>query len=131
MPEAAVLTPPQVGDIWHRFDDHRVSFVIDAEAEHYGTRTELFHTQFEVTKVTPKGVWLSGVVFGVPRFVLLAARKQYASPTQELALLAFLARKARQESILLNQLSACQAMQERARAKLSKLHSDAETTADL
>lgn len=77
-------------------------------------RSELITNKYLVLKHTPKGVWLkTGTHFdeGVwektreqiqvveKRFVLYSARKRFACPTVELALVSFITRKKKQASI--------------------------------
>lgn len=79
--------------------------MIDADREEYGsTLPRLEAMWLEVTKTTPKGVWLGD------RFVLRDVRKRFACPTLHEALESFVARKDRQIRILSNQLSSAQAM---------------------
>lgn len=57
---------------------------------------------YPITGTTPKGVWVD--VFGDKKFVLSAAKKRFAYPTEDEALQSFLARKKRQRIILRDQL---------------------------
>lgn len=68
--------------------DNRISIVLD-----------IYH----VLKLTAKGVWIEEYA-GKKRFVLKGARKQFACPTKEDALISFRARKKRQIRILKHQL---------------------------
>jgi hypothetical protein len=61
--------------------------------------TRLRAMTFLVLKRTPKGAWINDY-HGRRRFVLLTARKQYASETPIRATESFVARKRRQVSIL-------------------------------
>jgi len=98
------LPKPQVGDTWYRYEDTRHAH-IDEYDNVVGTYVKLYLRSYRVSKVTPKGVWLSYIfVGGVCRFVLLDARKRFAHPTKEQALESFKARKAKQIRILEKQL---------------------------
>ncbi len=92
-------------DFWYRFEDYRVSGGINEFGEPDGpSYTEIRMREFQVTKYTPKGVWLHGAGWdGGKKFVLRDARKRYACPTIEEAGESFLARKKRQLSILISQ----------------------------
>lgn len=59
---------------------------------------------YKVIKTTPKGVWIDMDGCGGKRFVLLDARKHFACPTKEEALISFRARKARQILLLGSQI---------------------------
>jgi hypothetical protein len=95
----------QVGDAWYRYEDVRhASF--DEDGDVVGdVYVQLYLRTYYVTKVTPKGVWLSSFVDGGKhRFVRLDSRKCFANPTKEAALASFRARKAAQMRILELQL---------------------------
>jgi hypothetical protein len=98
------LPKPQVGDTWYRYEDVRHADV--NEYDDIGpTYVKLYLRKYKVSKVTPKGVWLSYFfVGGLCRFVLLDARKRFAHRTREDALESFIARKAKQIRILEKQL---------------------------
>jgi hypothetical protein len=98
------LSKPQVGDTWYRYEDLRHADV--NEFDDIGpTYVKLHVRTYKVSKVTPKGVWLSYFhIGGICRFVLLEARKRFAHPTKEDALESFKARKAKQIRILEKQL---------------------------
>lgn len=109
---------PQVGDTWYRYEDRRYGSVNEFD-ELVGSYAKLELIELTVTKVTPKGVWVTQ--FMTPRFVLTAANKRYALPTKEEALESLLARKARQIRILESQLKGVReaaALAEREMAKL-------------
>ena len=61
------------------------------ENEIIGGEYYIHYWEFEVTKNTPKGVWIS--VYGKKKFILLYATKKYACATKEEALYALLRRK--------------------------------------
>lgn len=97
------MAAPQVGDTWYRYEDRRYAAPLDEWERPCGSsRLVVELRQMDVTKVTPKGVWLGG--FYTRRFVLLEANKRYACPTKAEAMTSFLARKTKQASILRNQL---------------------------
>jgi len=58
----------------------------------------IYLLKFPVLRQTPKGVWLD-LGFGLKRFVLTEAKRQYACPTLEAARESFRARKRRQIKI--------------------------------
>lgn len=88
-------------EVWYRYEDVRYAAAVDEYGYARGPgRTEVRLLELQVSKVTPKGVWLALGGWGTPRFVLREARKQYASPTIDAALTAFIARKRRQCRIL-------------------------------
>jgi hypothetical protein len=95
---------PIVGDTWYRYEDVRHADV--NEYDDVGpTYVKLYLRTYRVSKVTPKGVWLSYFfIGGSDRFVRLDARKRFAHSTKEEALDAFKARKAAQTRILEAQL---------------------------
>lgn len=64
--------------------------------------------EFREIKTTPAGCWID--VYGERRFILNKATKRYAYPTKQLALQSFIARKARQASILAAQLDNVRAL---------------------
>ena len=93
-------------EVWYRYEDVRYAAAVDEYGYTRGPgRTEVRLLELQVSKVTPKGVWLALGGWGTPRFVLREARKQYASPTIDAALTAFIARKRRQCRILRAQLA--------------------------
>lgn len=95
--------PAPGDDVLWRVESKRYSYVIDPDAERYGTtapRLELFW--FRVIKRTPCGAWIDG------RFVNLKARKKFACNTKEEALECFRRRKEVHVSILKAQLAAAQ-----------------------
>ena len=89
---------------WFRVEEISYASALDEYDNPIGTsRLELRVRQFDVKKVTPKGVWLD-LGWGDARFVRTNARKQYACPTLELAMESFKARKQRQIKLLTSQL---------------------------
>lgn len=78
-----------IGDIFYRCEAN--------EYIHPCCHVKIEFTEYEVIKLTPKGIWINKVHF--PRhekkFVLLSARKRYAYETKKQALYAFIKRKER------------------------------------
>jgi SRSO17 transposase len=96
--------PPKGMDVLWRCEAKRYSICLDPEAERYGSSApQLEVTWWKVDKRTSKGAWVCG------KFVLLTARKQWASNTEQEAIASFIARKNRQISILTAQLVAAKA----------------------
>lgn len=75
---------------WYRYEDVRHAN-IDEWGDVGDTYTEVYLREYQLLKVTPKGVWLDR--YGTRRFVLRDARKRFACPTIEEAQKSFLARK--------------------------------------
>lgn len=73
------------------------------EAMNWESGVHVYLQKLPVVKETPCGVWVEQYGGGT-RFVLKAARKRFACPTQEEALTSFKARKRRQIGILRAQL---------------------------
>lgn len=102
-------TGSETVEVWYRYEEVRYAAAVDEFGHSHGAgRMELRRIEFNVVKVTPKGVWLRQGAWGSPRFVLRTARKQYASPTNNAALAGFIARKKRQIRILNAQLAAAE-----------------------
>lgn len=76
-----------------RYEDRRVD-------EYGGVAVRLY--EHRVLKTTPCGAWIDH--FGARRFVKSDARKRFACPTKEEAMVSFIARKRRQAAILRGQL---------------------------
>lgn len=102
------MTQPKIGDVWLRFEDHRTGYVDEFDRVH-STGPQARERRYEVTKVTPKGVWLVEVIGcfrgATKRFVRLEGQKRFAHPTRELALQSWVARKTAQVRILTQQLA--------------------------
>lgn len=77
------------GEMFYRYD----------ECAYFEGRLEVVATEFYVLKHTPCGVWIESRFGSIKRFVLMSARKRYACPTKEEALVSFIARKKRQRGI--------------------------------
>jgi hypothetical protein len=105
---------PAVGDRWYRYDYQRCSPGVNEWGDALpGTMVQVKLSEFVVSKITPKGVWLQAVIgqYGCSdrRFVLLGARKKFALPTLELAMTSFRARKAKEISIYQRRIKIAQA----------------------
>ena len=93
-----------IGDVVYRFEDVRYASLLDEYGGPIGRgRVVVEERKYEVSKVTNKGFWISqfGITF---RFVRANARKKFAHESRDEALKSFIARKARQISILSHQL---------------------------
>jgi hypothetical protein len=96
--------PPEGVPVLWRCEAKRYSYVIDADADRYGTTDpQLEMRWWAVERYTPKGAWVCG------QFVLLTGRKRWACPTEQEALESFIARKRKHIRILSSQLSRAQA----------------------
>jgi hypothetical protein len=99
-------------DVWYRYEEQRYAPSLDEYDRPMGRGTIQLHLrEYAVIKTTPKGVWLESQqyrftrgVISDRRFVLREARKRFACPTKEEALVSFLARKNRQLRILKSQI---------------------------
>lgn len=109
---------PKVGDTWYRYEERRYGVANEFD-DLVGSYVQLELIELTVTKLTPKGVWLTR--FMTPRFVLLAANKRYAQPTKQAALESILARKARQIRILESQTKQAREVTALAQRELAKL----------
>lgn len=92
----------KVGDMFYRFENHVVSAGVDEFDESLGSRMELYCIQYQVVKVTEKGARITDCE--IERPVLDHYINKYAYPTKVEALLGFIARKRRQQSILNRQI---------------------------
>lgn len=89
---------------WHRVTFQCYASSVDEFDRPYGTGTiSLIYHQFEVVKETPKGVWLD-IGFGEKKFVLKSSKRQWASPTKDVAMQKFIRRKQRHVAILKAQI---------------------------
>ena len=104
------MTPAKVGDVWYRVEDYlQASCSCDVACSHTPA-VRLRVREMYVTKITPKGVWLSDMppaegnyitaVGSCDRWVGLSNRKRYACPSINAARTSFAARKQRQLRIL-------------------------------
>jgi hypothetical protein len=79
----------KVGDIWYRVEHIRYAPPLDEWGEPVGYgRSDLRLCEFEVIKLTPKGVRINNH----NRFILNTAAKRFACPTRREAYESFLAR---------------------------------------
>ncbi|KWA83995.1 hypothetical protein WL29_21765 [Burkholderia ubonensis] len=118
---------PEVGDTWYRFEDYRVGHA-DEWGDLVSVSVQVSHREYTVTKVTPKGVWLSWGFGGSNRFVLLGARKRFAHPSKEEALESFMARKTSQIRILEKQLEHVRTALFMGKSQLARLKPEAAAT---
>jgi hypothetical protein len=81
---------------------------------------------FKITKRTHCGAWINP---GTPRFVLLGARKQWASETPERAMEGFIARRRRHIGLLHNALVRAEATLKMAEAVVNDRERNAEKAA--
>lgn len=98
----------------YRYDEIRCSLGVDQFDNPYpGYKLELFLSEYDVVKRTPKGVWigtecLSGQKPRLEKFILLTAYKKWGCLTKEEALESFKARKKKQIKMLNAQLAQAQ-----------------------
>lgn len=116
----------KVGDKLYRYEANLVSAGVDQWDESLGSYMELYCWDFEVTKVYPKGAYIQGYFFKSSgeeyggRPVMDHYINKYAYPTKAEALLGFIARKRRQQSILMGQLARSKQAQSKAEQLLEK-----------
>ena len=109
----------QVGDTFYRYEAHMVSRGVDEWDESLGSYLSLYCLEYMVLKVTDKGVRLvHDDLCGKP--VLDRTINKFAYPSKAEALLGFIARKRRQQSILLGQLARSREAQYKAEQLLAK-----------
>lgn len=97
----ARVGPSDLGYMY-RIEECTYSVVLDAEHEHYGSRTQIEIYAYPIKKKTPTGVriWLSRPGNMTPtRFVSDNTTKQFAGKTIGFAMESFIARKERQAKI--------------------------------
>lgn len=103
----------KVGDKWYRYEDVRYAAPVDEWEKPTGKGTiGISIREFLVTRVTPKGVWLTSCFWANDvswskndRFVRNDARKRFACPTEQEAIESFVARKNAQRRIYQNRLN--------------------------
>jgi hypothetical protein len=92
-----------VGGFAYRVIDNSYAYVVDAEYDEWGSRTQLEIVAFPVVKVTPTGFRICRGCRGrdepETRFISEQWTKQWASRTPEDALKSYIARRKRQASI--------------------------------
>lgn len=114
----------KVGDVFYRYESHLVSAGgVDEFDESLGSYMALYCMEYEVEQITKKGAkvmahdkngdWGS-------RPVLDHYINKFAYPTKAEALLGFIARKRRQQSIITGQLSRSKQAQSKAEQLLAK-----------
>lgn len=106
----------KVGDMFYRFENHVVSAGVDEFDESLGSSMELYCVQYQVVKVTEKGARITDCA--IERPVLDHYINKYAYPTKVEALLGFIARKRRQQSILNRQIANSQDAERKAQQRL-------------
>lgn len=103
-----VSHPHKVGDTWYQFKVQRYACSTEID-DVYTFNSVLEETQFTVTKVTPKGVWLAPRhPFEDKHFVRISAVKRMAYASREEALTSLQARKRAQMRILAKRLDTAQ-----------------------
>lgn len=115
----------KVGDMFYRFENHIVSIGVDEWDNSLGSRMELYCHEYKVSRVYPKGAYILGW-FGGPddiaskggRPVMDHYKNKFAYPTKVEALLGFIARKRRQQSILNRQIANSQDAERKAQQRL-------------
>lgn len=104
------MTPAKVGDVWYRVEDYlQASCSCDVACSHLPS-VRLHVRELYVTKITPKGVWISDTppvegnyvtaLGSCDRWVGISNNKRYACPSISAARNSFAARKQRQLRIL-------------------------------
>jgi len=83
----------QIGDIFYRYEAIPHYSGYDEEDSGYLSRVDLICHSYVVRRVTPKCVYVYHDWQPGEKRVLIGARKQWANPTKELALDAFIARR--------------------------------------
>lgn len=91
---------------YYRYTNIRYASPLDEFDNPIGTgRLDVLCQEYQVTKTTKCGVWLTDTYNIIkPFFVLNTAKKRYALPSKKEALESFMARKKRQISILSRQM---------------------------
>jgi hypothetical protein len=85
-----------MNETFYRYDDVQYAAPADEMGDSTGFGSlEVHLSEYTVARRTPKGVWLDGG-FGAERFMLTAARKRFACPTEAEARESFIARKRKQ-----------------------------------
>lgn len=109
-----------MGDNFYRYVEQIVSNGVDEYDESLGSHMQLCCYSYRVEKITPKGARIA--VWGLEgnRPVMDATINKFAYPTKAEALLGFIARKRRQQSILNGQLARSREAQCKAEHLLAK-----------
>lgn len=94
-----------VTGVLYRFELYTYSAGVDQCGDPIpGHRVKVVCEEYKVIKNTPKGAWIKYCNEAGKKFVLLTARKQFASKTKAEAKVCFVARKNRYASILRSRL---------------------------
>jgi hypothetical protein len=112
MTSLPVATPIPKPEILYRYDAVVTAPLLDEFENPMGrSGIALYLHRYRVIRHTPKGVWVkTGWGDKAKRYILLTARKRWASPTRQEAWESFIARKTRQQNILYNQMMQAEAM---------------------
>lgn len=112
-----------MGDVFYRYKEQIVSRGVDEFDESLGSYMHLYCHEFTVTLVYPKGAlihaWTKPDGLSLQK-VMDHYINKYAYPSKAEALLGFIARKRRQQSILMGQLARSREAQLKAEQLLSK-----------
>ena len=118
----------KVGDMFYRYESHLVSSGVDEWDEPLGPGyMALYCSEYPVTRIYPKGAYISGYFLTRSGGQELHGRpvmdhyiNKYAYPSKAEALLGFMARKRRQQTILYGQLARSKEAQLKAERLLAK-----------
>lgn len=92
-----------MNEVWYRVEFHHYAPLCDEFDNPVGSGTRKIEVyEYKVLKKTPKGVWINCCLSR--RFVLNGSKRQFASPTKELAYEKFRKRKERHLEILMGQV---------------------------
>ena len=109
-----------MGDNFYRYAEQIVSNGVDEYDESLGSHMELYCYSYRVEKVTPKGARVADWSLSGTRPVMDITINKFAYPSKAEALLGFIARKRRQQSILNGQLARSKEAQTKAEHLLAK-----------
>lgn len=110
----------KVGDNFYRYVEQIVSNGVDEWDESLGSHMELYCYTYRVEKITPKGARIADWSLGGDRPVMDSTINKFAYPTKAEALLGFISRKRRQQSIIMGQLARSKEAQNKAEQLLIK-----------
>lgn len=118
----------KVDDVFYRYESHLVSSGVDEWDEPLGPGyMALYCSEYPVTRIYPKGAYISGYFLTRSGGQELQGRpvmdhyiNKYAYPSKAEALLGFMARKRRQQTILNGQLARSKEAQLKAERLLAK-----------
>ena len=96
-----------MSNAWYRYDGAAYGAIEGEDAWPYvgPPRLDVILSEYPVTRITSKGVWLN--IYGTKKFILSHARKRFAYPTKSEALESFIMRKKRQITICNTQIERC------------------------